>query len=101
MRIIARSTLKEFWKKHKDAQQPLLAWFKEAKSARWGNPAIIKQQYVSASILKHNRVVFNIAGNKYRLVVAINYEIKIVFIKFIGTHAEYDNIDAETYDSSK
>lgn len=80
---------------HKDAEQPLKSWFREAKKAKWNSANEIKAQYSSASILKNNRVIFNIAGNKYRLVVQINYRLKIVFIRFIGTHAEYDKIDAE------
>ncbi len=95
MRIIARSTLRNFWQKHKDAEQPLKAWFAEAKRARWENPNQIKRQYKSASILKNGRVVFNIAGNKYRLVVRINYKSKILFIRFIGTHDDYDTINVE------
>ncbi len=95
MRIIARSTLRTFWQKHKDAEQPLKAWFAEAKRAFWRTPNDVKDQYTSASILKGSRVVFNIAGNKYRLVVRINYELQILFIRFVGTHTEYDTINPE------
>lgn len=94
MRIIKRSTLIEFWKRHPDAEQPLKAWFHEAKSEKWNNANIIKAQYRNSSILPKGRVVFNVAGNKYRLVVAIHYKSKIVFIRFVGTHEEYDKIDA-------
>jgi len=73
----------------------LEAWYYEAKHAQWASPAEIKALYGSASILKSNRVVFDIAGNKYRLIVRINYESKTVFVRFIGTHREYDEIDAE------
>jgi len=96
MRIIARKTLREFWKHHPDAEQPLRAWYAEAKSARWLTPNEIKLRYRSASFVANNRVVFNIGGNKYRLVVAIRYDVGIVFIRFIGTHAAYDKIDVTT-----
>ena len=97
MHVIKRRTLIEFYKRPgcRDSEGPLKAWFQEAKSADWKSPADIKKQYASASILKNNRVVFNIGGNKYRLVVKINYVTKTVFIRFIGTHKEYDKIDAE------
>ncbi len=97
MRIIKRKTLRDFYNQsgHSDAEAPLEAWYHEAKHAHWKSPADIKAQFATASILKDNRVVFNIGGNKYRLVVKINYAAGIVFIRFIGTHAEYDRIDAE------
>ena len=96
MRIIARRTLREYWQEHADAEQPLRAWYAEAKVAVWASPPDIKARYASASILANNRVVFNIGGNKYRLVVAIRYDLRIIYIRFIGTHAEYDKIDAAT-----
>lgn len=99
MRVIAKKTLREFWvskPEYQDAQGPLEPWYCEAKNANWKTPQDIKAQYRLASILKNNRVVFNIAGNKYQLVVSIDYERSACFIKFIGTHADYDNIDAET-----
>jgi len=95
VRIIARSTLAAFWKSHAGAEGPLQAWFAEAKNASWGNPADIKARFRSADFLAGNRVVFNIGGNKYRLVVKIAYRPKIVYIRFVGTHADYDRIDAE------
>jgi mRNA interferase HigB len=97
MRVISRGTLAEFWSRpaRRDAETPLRAWFKEAESADWTTPAEVKTRYPSASVLKDGRVVFNIGGNKYRLVVKLNYAIGIVFIRFVGTHAEYDRIDAE------
>ncbi len=98
MRIIAKRTLVEYWEKgtgHRDAKAHLEAWYKEAKSAAWRNPADVKKQYRSASIVKSSRIVFNICGNKYRLVVKINYPAQIVFIRFIGTHKEYDDINVE------
>ena len=93
MRIIARRTLREFWTRHPAAERPLRAWFAEAQSTRWRGPADIKARYPSASLLADNRVVFNIGGNKYRLVVAIRYDARIVFIRFVGTHQQYDRID--------
>jgi mRNA interferase HigB len=75
--------------------QPLLAWFREAERASWKSPADIKRQYASASFVGNDRVVFNIGGNKYRLVVAVRYDVAVVFIRFIGTHAQYDRIDVK------
>jgi mRNA interferase HigB len=100
MRIVALSTLREFWENpdYEDSKGSLDAWYREAKQAEWTDPTAIKAQYRNASILKGGRVVFNISGNKYRLIVSINYTIQTVFIKFIGTHSQYDKIDAETYD---
>ena len=97
MHVIKRKTLIEFYEQsgRQDAKGSLEAWYYEAKHAQWASPADIKAQYRSASILRDNRVVFNIAGNKYRLVVRINYGSKTVFVRFIGTHQEYDKIDAE------
>ena len=96
MRVISRKTLSDFWKSNKDAEQPLRAWFHEVETASWAKPNDIKKLYKSASILKNSRVVFNIAGNKYRLVVVIRYEYNIVYIRFIGTHKQYDKIDVNT-----
>lgn len=94
MRIISRKTLKEFWETHADAEQPLRAWFAEATIARWKSFHDIKAAYRSADVLPGNRVVFDIKGNRYRLVVKIHYNTGVVFIRFLGTHAEYDKIDA-------
>lgn len=96
MKIIAIKTLRDFWLANPDAEQPLKAWVDEASKAEWKTPAEIKEQYRSASILKNRRVVFNIKGNDYRLIVAIAYQRGWMFIKFVGTHKEYDKIDAET-----
>lgn len=98
MRVIARSTLRRFWeqKRYADAQGPLAAWHDEACAAAWKAPQDIKDLYVSASICGSNRVVFNIGGNKYRLVVEVQYAAGIVWVKFVGTHAQYDKIDVET-----
>jgi mRNA interferase HigB len=96
MRIISVRTLKEFWEipGNGDSEQSLRAWYSEAKEAEWNGPNDIKSQYHNASVIGNNRIVFNIKGNKYRLVVAIRYEFKIVYIRFVGTHKQYDGIDA-------
>ncbi len=96
MKIISVKTLRDFWAENPDAEQPLKAWVDEVTKADWKTPAEIKGQYRSASILKERRVVFNIKGNPYRLIVAIAYQRGWVFVKFIGTHSHYDTIDAET-----
>lgn len=96
MRIIARKTLRDFWETHPDAEQPLRAWFHDAKVAAWTGPAHIRSVYATASFLANNRVVFNIHGNRYRLIVTINYDYRVVYIRFIGSHTEYDRIDAAT-----
>lgn len=95
MRIIAKKPLREFWERFPDAEQALKSWYAEAEAADWQSPAEIKAQYRSASILKESRVVFNICGNKYRLVVKINYKNALVYIRFVGTHKEYDAVDVE------
>lgn len=94
MRVIAKRTLRNFWEKHADSEHQLKAWYSEAEQADWKSPNDIKEDYPSASILEDNRMVFNIKGNNYRLIVRINYKYGIVWIRFIGTHAEYDKIDA-------
>jgi len=94
LRIISRKTLREFWIKHKDCEQQLKSWHRETEKAKWKNPNELKLEYPSASILDNERIVFNIKGNKYRLIVKINFEYQIIWIRFIGTHAEYDKIDA-------
>ena len=96
MRIIARSTLREFWQKYPDSEQSLKAWFYDVKSANWQSPSEIKNVYANASIIANNRVVFNIRGNRYRLIVHVRYDIGIVFIRFIGTHQDYDKFDSTT-----
>jgi len=99
MRVIALSTLKAFWENHpeyQDAKEPTLAWYHHTLKADWGTPADLKCDFASASILKDGRVVFNLAGNKYRLVVWINYFYRVVYVRFIGTHAQYNRIDAQT-----
>lgn len=96
MNVIKRKTLMNFWEKHPDSMGALEAWYAEADKTVWHGPADIKRRYASADFLKDNRVVFNICGNKYRLIVKIAYRAKIVYIRFIGTHAEYSKINAET-----
>lgn len=96
MHIVAVKFLRAFWESHPDAEQPLKSWVDETKKASWKQPAEIKEQYRSASILRNRRVVFNIKGNDYRLVVSVAYQYQAVYVKFIGTHKEYDAVDAET-----
>ncbi|MCP9809726.1 type II toxin-antitoxin system HigB family toxin [Cyanobium sp. HWJ4-Hawea] len=97
MRVIAKRTLVQFWESgHGDAEQPLKAWHALVKAASWSHPKEVKAIYSSASFLANNRVVFNIGGNKYRLVVKVEYELRAVYIRFIGSHGEYDKIDAST-----
>lgn len=96
MRIIAKSTLKKFWEKYHDAEQPLKAWYDEARKAEWNSFQDIKKQFRSASIVGNDRVVFNIKGNDYRLIVLILFRKGKAFIRFVGTHAEYNKIDAKT-----
>lgn len=94
MRVIAKKILRDYWAKHSDCEQQLKAWYNEADEAAWKKPNDIKRDYPSASILENNRIVFNIKGNKYWLIVRINYSYQMVWIRFIGTHAQYDRIDA-------
>lgn len=94
MRVIAKKILRDFWIVHTDCEQQLKSWFQETSKAEWENSNMIKQQYPSASILNDNRFVFNVKGNNYRLIVKINFDYQMVWIRFIGTHTEYDKIDA-------
>lgn len=96
MRVISKRTLRAFWLQEPDSELELKAWHAEVRSADWRTPADVKAHYGSASILKRSRVVFNICGNRYRLVVHINYGVGIVYVRFLGTHQAYDRIDAET-----
>ncbi len=95
MRVISKNKLIKFYKKHAETKGPLEAWYHEVKRENWTNPMDVINQYRSASPIKGTRVVFKIKGNKYRLVVKINYELRILYIRFIGTHKEYDKINAE------
>ena len=99
MRIISKRTLREFWEsdtQYLDAKGPLEAWHEEVAKADWDTPQKVKQKFGNASILKDGRVVFNIKGNNYRLVAWINYPFRIVYVRFVGTHMQYDQIDVET-----
>ena len=96
MRIIAISTLRAFWAKQADTQTPLKAWYALASRSQWKSPSDIKAAYRNASFTANNRVVFNIKGNDYRLVVLVRYDKGLLFVKFVGTHAQYDKIDAST-----
>jgi mRNA interferase HigB len=96
MRIISKAPLREFWERYPSAALPLQAWHKETTAATWATPNDVKAQYRNASIIANSRIVFNIKGNDFRLIVAINYAASIVYIRFIGTHAEHDRIDAAT-----
>jgi mRNA interferase HigB len=96
MHVISRKVLLEFWAQHPDSEAALQAWFHEAKVACWRNSAELKAKYGGASIINAERVVFNICGNKYRLIARINYVSGALFIRFVGTHKEYDQVDAET-----
>jgi mRNA interferase HigB len=100
MRVIAVSTLRAFWKRHPDAKEPLKAWYAEVSGASWSQPADIEATFRSASVLKNRRVVFNVKGNDYRLVVAIAYKLQIVYVKFIGTHKEYNRVDVDAVDQT-
>ena len=95
-RIFAKSTLRDFWEKHPSSEQYLKTWYDTAMSSDWKTPNNVKQTYVNASILKNSRIVFNIKGNSYRLIVKFNFEKQWAFIRFLGTHKEYDKIDANT-----
>ncbi len=96
MRIISKKTLREFWEIHVDAEQPLRSWHAKVKLAEWKTSNDIKIDYRNASFIANNRVIFNIKGNTYRLVVAINYDFGIIYIRFVGSHEDYDKIDATT-----
>jgi mRNA interferase HigB len=94
MRVIAKKTLREFWTRHPDAEGPLLAWFREVEKEDWDSPARVKERYPAASFVG-DRIVFNIKGNRYRLVVRVSYPFRLVYVRFVGTHEEYDDIDVK------
>jgi mRNA interferase HigB len=99
MRVIALGTLKKFLDgnpRYADAREPVLAWYRQVLKADWASPAMVKREIGTASILKDGRAVFNVAGNKYRIVVWINYPYRVAYVRFVGTHAQYDKIDAQT-----
>ena len=93
MRVVSKRTLRDFWEMHPDSEESLLAWYREAEDAQWDSPAAVKAQYRNASFPGGNRVIFNIKGNDYRLVVKINYPYGMMYIRWVGTHREYDRID--------
>jgi len=97
MRIISRKMLRDFWEqpKYADSEQPLKSWFRIASEADWATPPDVKEQFGNSSIIGNSRIVFNIAGNKYRLVVAVNYQYQIMYVRFVGTHKQYDAINVE------
>ena len=95
MRVISRKILREFWEKHPDARQPLQTWYADVKHATWTGPADIKSVYRNASFLANNRVVFNIKGIRYRIIVVIQYRYKLIYVRFVGTHKEYERVNAE------
>ncbi len=96
MRVIAKRNLRAFWELHPDCEQQMTSWYREAEKSVWKSPVDIKKKYPSASIISENRIVFNIKGNNYRIIVKINYSYQMVWIRFVGTHSEYDKIDAKT-----
>jgi mRNA interferase HigB len=96
MRVISVRTLREFWTEHAEAEQALRSWHKEAKAAHWKEPIDITSQYGGAKTIGNDRAIFRIKGNDYRLVIAVRYDRGLVLIRFVGTHAEYDKIDALT-----
>lgn len=96
MRVISKKPLREFWEKHADAKAALQAWYEDALRAQWRTPGEIKDSYRTASIIGDNRVVFNIKGNDYRLVIKLHYDRGVAYVRFVGTYREYDRIDAET-----
>ncbi len=95
-RIFSKSTLREYWEKRSDTEQYLKTWYETAMNSKWKTPNDVKQTFANASILKNGRIVFNVKGNSYRLIVKFNFEKQWAFIRFVGTHKEYDNIDANT-----
>jgi len=97
LRVIARKALKDFWTKYPDSEQPLKSWYREIYAKRWKNMNELKKQFPSMSIISYNRAVFNIKGNNYRLLVRINIEYQLTYIRFIGTHKQYDKIDVTKF----
>ena len=98
MRIFNYTTLRDFWETHPDSKEPLIWWYETTTGATWRNAVEVKTTFRAADILSSDRVVFDIKGNKYRVIASVNYEYQAVYIKFIGTHAQYDRIDANTVD---
>ena len=96
MRVIAKKILRDFWEKHNDCEQQLKSWFQEAEKANWINSNQIQSEYPNSRVIENNRVVFNIKGNNYRLIIKVNYKYGMIWIRFVGTHAEYDKINPKT-----
>ena len=97
MQVIARRTLRQFWERHPQAERPIRAWYAAVSGARWSGPADVKRQFgLTVDFVGDNRAIFDLGGNKYRLIVHISYAFSRVLVKFVGTHAEYDRIDPET-----
>lgn len=96
MRVYSKSTLRDFWEQHPDAEEPLKTWYAIAEAAVWNSPNEVKQRFSDVSILRNNRLIFNIKGNDYRLVAAVHYDKQRLFVRFVGAHKDYDRIDAET-----
>lgn len=94
MRIISRRALREFWEVHRDAEEPLRSWHRRVKREEWDTPADVKARHPTASIVGNGRVVFNIRGNAYRLIVKVDYRLHRVYVRFVGTHREYDRVNA-------
>ncbi len=95
MRVVAKSTLREYWDNHPECKQPLLSWYKVAIKAKWSNFNEIKEQFGSCKIVGNDRIVFKVKGNNYRLIIKISFENQLIYIRFLGTHSEYDLIDAK------
>ena len=95
MRVVSEKTLRTFGERHPAAEKPLQAWLAEAKGAHWASPAQVKAQFPSASIIRGNRLIFDIGGTRFRLVVWVNCNHQAIYVKWFGTHAEYDRIDVE------
>ena len=95
MRIVAKSTLRDYWLKNKETEQTLLSWYKVAKKAKWSNFNEVQQQFGTCKVVGNDRIVFKIKGNNYRLIVKISFENQLIWIRFIGTHSEYDLINAK------
>jgi len=93
LRVIAKKILREFWEKYPDSEEQLKSWFQEAEKGAWITPNFIKNEFPNSRLIPNNRVIFNIKGNHYRLVVRVNYKYQMVYVRFIGTHPEYDKID--------